>query len=209
MKLEHGVLALITLSLGSVACSSSPAAPFNTLPNSQATALRLQNYEPPAAVGATPSGAAVPTIPGLPPEITAWMNQGAKSVPQLIPPNLLPPGLIPGLGGAVPGVAPPDTTPRFHNFRVLGSAPVGDESAREKIAKILGDKDSFESGGPTCMYPEMGLTWNGNGAQNDVLISFSCRQVAGFNFPWPHGGTNLKPDAIKGLTEVATKIFPQ
>src|SRR4051794_32094063 len=75
-------------------CASTPAAPFDQLKTANLTAYRLQNYEVPSAVpgaSATP-GAAVPAIPGLPPEIQGWIQQGAAGLSQLIPPGLLPGG---------------------------------------------------------------------------------------------------------------------
>src|SRR3982751_6609778 len=90
---------LAVLSLAGAACASAPAAPFDTLKTANATAFRLQNFEPP-----TPApGAALPApgapIPGLPPEIQNWIQQGAQGLTQLIPPVLLPPGLVPGAPG--------------------------------------------------------------------------------------------------------------
>src|SRR5262245_15802254 len=109
MRKPHFALAAI-LSLTGMACASAPAAPFDTLKTSNVTAFRLQNYEPPApAPGAAPPapGAA---IPGLPPEINAWIQQGASGLSQLIPPGLLPPGMVPGAPAAAP---PAPDAPRF------------------------------------------------------------------------------------------------
>ncbi|MCC6645761.1 MAG: hypothetical protein IT374_09345 [Polyangiaceae bacterium] len=200
--------AFVVASLAAAGCSSSPAAPFNQLPGSPATAFRLQNYEPPptAATSAVPGLSA---IPGLPPQIQAWMGQGAAGLGQLIPPGLIPPGLIPGMPTATAPVAQPDAQ-RFHGFRILQGTQLMDESTKEKIAKILGDKDNFESTGGSCMYPEMGLTFSPmGGVQNDVLISFSCRQVQAFNFAWPHNGTAMKASTVEKMAGIVNTIWPQ
>src|SRR6185436_7383714 len=107
-KMSHGVLGgLALLALASAGCAGKPAAPFDTLKNSQLIALRLQNYEPPTP----PPGAAAPQggglIPGLPPEIQSWIGQGAQGLQQLIPPGLLPPGMMQG-APAAPAAPPVD-----------------------------------------------------------------------------------------------------
>ena len=202
--------AFVVVSLGSMGCASSPASPFNQLPGSQATAFRLQNYEPPpaaatAAVPGLPAG-----LPGLPPQIQQWMGTGAAGLGQLIPPGLIPPGLIPGMPTATAPTAAPDAQ-RFHGFRILQGTQLMDESVKEKIAKILGDKDNFESTGGSCMYPEMGLTFSPTmgGPSNDVLISFSCRQVQAFNFAWPHNGTATKASTVEKMAGIVNTIWPQ
>jgi len=213
MDSKLGLCAAVALVATTIGCAGSPAAPFNSLPNSQVTALRLQNYEPPAAPAAAPGAAGVPTIPGIPPEIQSWVNQGAAGLRQLIPPGLQ----IPGLGtlpGANPGPATPasvDQAPRFHGFRILQQSAVMDDGTRDKIAKVLGDASNFESGGPGCMYPEMGVSFSPSmGAPpNDVLISFSCRQVAAFNFAWPHQGTTMKASTVEKLADIVHRIWPQ
>ena len=68
-------LGSVVLSLAAVGCAGQPAAPFDTLKTSNVTAFRLQNYEPPATAGATPT--APGAIPGVPPEIQQWIQQGA------------------------------------------------------------------------------------------------------------------------------------
>jgi hypothetical protein len=193
---------LVVLAFASVGCAGKPAAPFDTLKTAQVTAFRLQNYEPPAtAPGAAPAAG----VPGLPPEIQSWIQQGAQGLQQLIPPGLLPPGLIPP-GGAVPGVAAQpavDTTPRFHGFRILSQTQVIDEDLKEDLADVLGDDNHAG-----CMYAEMGLSFAAGGPANDVLISFSCNQVQARTFAWPHPSTGMKPGTVKELSEVVQKLFP-
>jgi hypothetical protein len=206
------VLALTSvLAVGAVGCAASPKAPFDTLKDSNATAYRLQNYEPPEQTAA--AGAAAPgAIPGLPPEIQQWIQQGAQALPQLIPPGLLPPGLIPGAPtAAAPAAA---NIPRFHNFRILGQSQIMDPDVKEKLAKVLGDEDSFDNGSARCapgtIYPELGLSWSaGPGASNDLLISFSCSQVVSRSFAWPHPATGMTPSTTEELTKIVQKIFPQ
>jgi hypothetical protein len=201
-------LVTATLTLG---CAGKPAAPFDTLKTSNLTAYRLQNYEPPApAVGAAPGAGAA--IPGLPPEIQTWIQQGAAGLQQLIPPGLQIPGLT------TPGAAPApvaDTTPRFHGFRILSQTQVLDPELKENMGELLGNEDSFDNKlarcAPNVFYAEMGLSFtSGPGVQpNDVLISFSCNQVVSRSFSWPHPATGMKPDTVKELSEAVQKLWPQ
>ncbi|MGC4089413.1 MAG: hypothetical protein QM756_16295 [Polyangiaceae bacterium] len=206
----------LAASLGAVGCASQPVAPFDTLKTSNLTAFRLQNYEAPAAATTTPAatpGATGITIPGLPPEVQTWVQQGAQGLTALLPPGLLPPGL-PGATAAAP--APVAEVPRFHGFRILGQTQVMDADLKEKLGKILGDEDSFDNKAARCapgvLYAEMGLTW-ATGApgqpSNDVLISFSCSQAVSRSFSWPHPATGMTADTVKSLTEVVQKLWPQ
>ena len=195
---------LLLTFLGSVACASKPAPPFDTLKTANVTAFRLQNYEPPAAQQAPAGGG----LPGLPPEIQKFVQQGAQGLQQLIPPGLLPPGL---LGGGQPGAAPapqPQNVPRFHGFRILSQTPVIDEGLKEELADLLGEEDNFDHKHANCMYAEMGLTFNSGGPPNDLLISFSCNQVNARSFGWPHGATGMKPKTVQELSEVVQKLWP-
>lgn len=196
---------LATVALGASACASTPAAPFDTLKSANVTAFRLQNYEPPAQTSAT--GAAA--IPGLPPQILQWAQQAAPALQQMIPPGLIPPGLIPGLSGTVGGM-PAQDTPRFHGFRILEQVAVIDQGLKEQLGELLGEEDSYQTQHANCMYAEMGLSFSNNPAAppNDVLISFSCNQVQGYNFVWPHPRTGMTPDTVKTLSEVVTRVFP-
>jgi hypothetical protein len=202
---------LLTGLLG-MACASAPAAPFDSLKNANATAYRLQNFEPqaatPAAAGTAPGG--VPAIPGVPPEVMTWIQTGAQSLQQLIPP-----GIIPGVGGAQAGLpAAQPEAPRFHGYRILSQTQVMDADLREKLGKILGSSDSFDNQYARCapgvIYPEMGLSFTaGPTAQpSDVLISFSCSQVVSRSFAWPHPATGMKPETVKSLSEVVQKLWP-
>lgn len=208
-----GCVALAALS--SFGCASQPAAPFDTLKNSNLTAFRLQNYEPPPTAAGTPAPTTPGAIPGLPPEIQQWITQGAQGLQALIPPGLIPPGLIPGAPNAAPAPAPDANVPRFHGFRILGQTQVMDPELKEELAKILGDEDSFDNANARCapgvLYAEMGLSFTqGPGAPaNDVLISFSCSQVVSRSFGWPHKATGMTPETTKALTETVQKLWPQ
>ena len=206
------ILAAAVFAIGAFGCASAPKAPFDTLKDSNATAYRLQNYEPPEQAAAPLPGAAPGAIPGLPPEIQQWIQQGAQALPQLIPPGLLPPGLIPGAPTTAAPVAA--NVPRFHNYRILGQTQVMDPELKEKLAEVLGDDDSFDNASARCapgtIYPELGLSWSaGPGASNDLLISFSCSQVVSRSFAWPHQATGMKPGTTEELTKIVQKIFPQ
>ena len=191
------ILAAAVFAIGAFGCASAPKAPFDTLKDSNATAYRLQNYEPPEQAAAPLPGAAPGAIPGLPPEIQQWIQQGAQALPQLIPPGLLPPGLIPGAPTTAAPVAA--NVPRFHNYRILGQTQVMDPELKEKLAEVLGE-----------LLLELGLSWSaGPGASNDLLISFSCSQVVSRSFAWPHQATGMKPGTTEELTKIVQKIFPQ
>jgi hypothetical protein len=200
---------LLTGLLG-VACASKPAAPFDTLKNANATAYRLQNYEPQQAAPVAGAPGAAPAIPGLPPEIQSWIQTGAQSLQQLIPPGLIP-GL-PSATAALPAAAP--EAPRFHNYRILSQTQVMDPDLREKLGDILGSAKSFDNQYARCapgvIYPEMGLSFTaGPTAQpSDVLISFSCSQVVSRSFAWPHPATGMKPETVQDLTAVVQKLWP-
>ncbi|MEI9953641.1 MAG: hypothetical protein WDO74_32850 [Pseudomonadota bacterium] len=191
-------------------CAGTPAAPFDQLKTANLTAYRLQNFEPPAAV---PGAAATPgapglTIPGLPAEVQAWIQQGASGLSQLIPPGLLP-------GGAGSVLPAADTTPRFHDFRILSQTQVLDPELKESLGKLLGDKDSFDNAqarcAPNVFYAELGMSFTSStgGPPNDLLISLSCNQVVSRSFAWPHPATGMKADTAKKLTDIVKNIFPQ
>jgi hypothetical protein len=213
MRLSTSSCALLTVAFAAAGCASTPAAPFDSLKSANATAFRLQNFEPPAAAAiptAAAPGAAAP-IPGVPPEIMTWIQQGAQGLQQLIPP-----GLLPGLPGAAPAPAAPVAaqTPRFHGFRILSQTPVMDPELKEELGKLLGDSDSYDNKYARCapgvIYPEMGLSFSaGPTAQpSDILISFSCSQIVSRSFAWPHPATGLKPDTVGKLTEAVQKLWP-
>jgi hypothetical protein len=194
------------VALSALGCASSPAAPFDKLKESQTTAFRLQNYEPPPP---PPGAAAGAMIPGLPPQLQQWIEQGAQGLQQLIPPGLLPPGLFPQ-GGQPALPAAQDTTPRFHTFRILSQTPVIDEDLKEKLADILGDEDNFQTEHANCSFAEVGLAFSPPpGPQsNDLLISFSCNHIMPQTFAWPHPSTGMKPSTVKELSEVVNKLWP-
>ena len=192
-------------------CAGTPAAPFDQLKTANLTAYRLQNAEATSAVpgaAATPGAAPTLTIPGLPPEMNAWIAQGAAGLSAVLP------GLVPG-AGAVPGLPAADTTPRFHNFRILSQTQVLDPELKETLGKLLGDKDSFDNVqarcAPNVFYADLGLSFTSStgGPPNDMLISFQCNQIVSRSFAWPHPATGMKPDTVKKVAEIVLKIFPQ
>jgi hypothetical protein len=146
-------------------------------------------------------------IPGLPPEIQGWIQQGAAGLSQLIPPGLLP-------GGAAAIVPAADTTPRFHDFRILSQTQVLDPDLKESLGKLLGDKNSFDNADARCapnvFYAEMGLSFTSQvgTAPNDVLVSFSCNQIVSRSFAWPHPATGMKADTVRQMSSIVQKIWP-
>jgi hypothetical protein len=182
-------------------CAGNPVAPFDTMKTAPMTAYRLQNYEPPPQPVAAP--AAPGQIPGLPPEIQKWVQAGAS----MLPPGLLPPGLLPG---TAPAAAPPvDTTPRFHNFRVLGMpANVIDPKLRDELIDIFGFEKNFDDTHGSCVYAEFGFSFARIGQPPaDVLVSLSCDQVQAQNFLWPHKSTGLTPETAARISKVGQAVF--
>ena len=204
-----------TLALAAVAtvaaltgCAGTPAAPFDQLKTANLTAYRLQNADAtPVVAGAAATPAAPIAIPGLPAEMNAWIQQGAAAVQQALP------GLLPGAAGAMLPQA--DTSPRFHDFRILSQTQVIDPDLKESLGKLLGDKDSFDNAqarcAPNVFYADLGLSFTSTAGPtpNDVLISFQCNQVVSRSFAWPHPATGMTPDTVKKLSEIVLKIFPQ
>ncbi len=144
----------------------------------------------------------------MPPEIQTWIQQGAAGLSQLIPPGLIP-------GGAAAVLPAADTTPRFHDFRILSQNQVLDPDLKDSLGKLLGDKDSFDNADARCapnvFYAEMGLSFTSTVGQapNDLLVSFSCNQVVSRSFAWPHPATGMKADTVKQLSAIVQKIWPQ
>jgi hypothetical protein len=189
-------------------CASAPAAPFDTLKSANLTAYRLQNYEVPANTPGAAPAAPGALIPGLPAEVQTWIQQGAAGLSQLIPP-----GLLPGAAAAVLPAA--DTTPRFHDFRILSQTQVLDPDLKDSLGKLLGNKDSYDNADARCapnvFYAEMGLSFTSQVGQapNDVLVSFSCNQVVSRSFAWPFQATGMTSDTVKQLSAIVQKIWPQ
>ena len=208
LKTSTLALAAVTTVAALTGCAGTPAAPFDQLKTANLTAYRLQNADATAPVaGATATPAVPVTIPGLPPEMNAWIQQGAAAVSQVLP------GLLPGAAAAVLPQA--DTTPRFHDFRILSQTQVLDADLKETLGKLLGDKDSFDNSearcAPNVFYADLGLSFTSTAGPtpNDLLISFQCNQVVSRSFAWPHPSTGMKPDTVKKLAEIVLKIFPQ
>jgi len=189
-------------------CAGTPAAPFDQLKTANLTAYRLGDATTPVP-GATAAPAAAPalTIPGLPPEMNAWIQQGAAGLQAAIP------GLLPG--AAAVGLPAADTTPRFHDFKIFNQTQVLDPDLKETLGKVLGDKDSFDNAQARCpsnaFFADLGLSFTSNSSPspNDLLISFRCNQIVSRSFAWPHPATGMKPETVKKIAEIALKIFPQ
>ena len=195
------VVGTLFLSIAAFGCASNPVAPFDSMKSAPMTAYRLQNYEPPPMAAAAPT--APGQIPGVPPEIQKWITAGAS----MLPPGLLPPGLIPGSGA--PATPPVDTTPRFHNFRVLGMPTnIIDPKLRDELIDIFGFEKNFDDSHSSCVYAEFGFSFARiNQPPADVLVSLSCDQVQAQNFIWPHKSTGLTPDTAARISKVSQMIF--
>lgn len=194
----------ITVFSFSTSCSSTLSQPFQNLKSQPITILRLQNYEPPQAA----PGANLPVQ--IPPQIQQWLGAGAA----LLPPGLVPPGLLPGSTPAA------TDGPRFHNFRVLGSAAVTDAKQRDEILDLLGKDSNFQAPRQQCMYAEFGIQIGQGPAPGapmgtpsstppaDILISLSCDQVQMFNYGWPYGAkTGFTQDSSKRFVTIVQKAF--
>lgn len=193
---------LVLLSIG---CGgSSLNAPFDSIKaaNSQATAYRLQNFEPPPpAPNAQPAGG----LGALPPQIQQYAQMAA---------GLLPPGMLQslGLGGQAQTAPPAPDAPRFHDFRILGYVPVADPANRDAIFDLFGHSSNFQAPKETCMFAEFGFQLaaapNPQAQPADVLVSLSCNQVKAFGFVWPYGAnTAFTPDAWKKMHDIVAKSF--
>ncbi|HOU89704.1 MAG TPA: hypothetical protein PLU22_01600 [Polyangiaceae bacterium] len=205
-----GMLAVAALSSGCVKAT----APFDQIKDASVIAFRLQNYEPPVAATPAPATPVAGILPGLPPEIQQWAQQGAQSLGQLMP-GLIPEGILQGLGGAAPAATAvttdnalryPETPP---NFRVLGQSPVMDPKLKKQLMAVFGKQANFQQSQASCLYAEFGVRFVvPPSPPNDVLVSFSCNQVAARGFAWPYAGTGLKPDTVEKLADVINKLFP-
>ncbi len=168
---------------------------------------RLQNFEPPAQAALpapTQPGAAL--IPGLPPEIQTWVQQGMQGMCALQIPGLPPvPGCGAQAGAAVP-TAPVDA-PRFEGARILAQAQVMDPKIREQIVNIMGFDDNYGPKKSPCMYPELGISFMGQNPPANVLVSFSCNQIQARNFQWPHADSGLKDDTVVKFKNIVQQLF--
>jgi len=184
LKTSTLALAAATAIFALSGCASTPAAPFDQLKTANLTAYRLQNYEVPRPCQGRP-----PAAPGA--SFRAYRG-GSDLDPARSRRSLAadPAGLLPGGAAAVLPAA--DTTPRFHDFRILSQTQVLDPDLKESLGKLLGDKGSFDNADARCapnvFYAEMGLSFSSTVGQapNDLLVSFSCNQVVSRSFAWPH-----------------------
>jgi len=215
MKIRTYVLVVAGIASLSIGCKGSPAAPFNTLQDSQITVLRLQNYQDPvaAAPAATQPTATTPSlIPGLPglpipPEFQPQVQQAQTMICQMLPPGT--PGCTPTGQPTTQPVQVAPNAPMFEGFRIIGQAQVMDPDLREAIIDIFGYDKNFQAAKSPCMFPEFGMSFGGGGAQPpaNVLISYACNQVQARNFNWPHPDNGMKEKTVKSLNEVIQKLF--
>jgi hypothetical protein len=198
----------LALTLPAAAGCASRAAPFNDLDQAQVTILKLQGQPAPApgVPGTQPGQFPVLPIPGLTPEQQAQLQQGAQQLGQAV--GQMIPGLpIPGLPGATPVQQPQQT---FNGFVVLGSTPVADEETKDKLLDIFGDEDSFNRNVGPCFTPGMGVVFSDPTKGNiELMVSFSCNQVQGNGFRWPHPANGMTPDTSNDLRMIYQQMFMQ
>ncbi|MCU0694320.1 MAG: hypothetical protein MUF54_23275 [Polyangiaceae bacterium] len=214
--MRTSTLALVAVGVASVAigCKGSPAAPFNTLQDSQITAFRLQNYEAPTAQATLPPGTAttpslIPGLPGLPipPEFQPQVQQAQQMICGFLPPGS--PGCTPGGAPGMPTTPATQAAPMFEGFRIIGQAQVMDSDLREDLIDVFGYEKNFGSKKSPCMFPEIGFSFGSMGQQMpaNVLVSFSCNQVQARNFTWPHGDNGLTDKTNQELVSIVQKLF--
>jgi hypothetical protein len=202
-SLALGLLVVLPLAAG---CSGR-ASPFNELDNAQVTILKLQGQETPSAIpGAGAGGLPVLPIPGLTPDQQAQLQQAGNQILQGA--GQMIPGLqLPGLPGAQPTQQPQQ---RFNGFVVLGSAPVADENTRNKLLDLFGKDDSFSQSAGPCFTPGMGVVFSDPKKGNvELMVSFSCNQVQGNGFRWPHPANGMTPDSQNQLRMIYQQFFMQ
>jgi hypothetical protein len=84
-----------------------------------------------------------------------------------------------------------------------------DPELKKQLAKVLGSKKNFSNEHANCMYAELGIRFGQPPAPpQDVLISFSCKQVASRGFAWPHPSVGMKPETVKKLATIVNDLFP-
>ena len=214
MKTRTYVLIAAGVASLSMGCKGSPAAPFNTLQDSQITVFRLQNYQEPVAATTTTQPTAttqpslIPGLPGLPipPEFQPQVQQAQTMICQMLPPGT--PGCT-ATGQTTPQPAVAQNAPMFEGFRIIGQAQVMDPDLRESIIDIFGYSNNFDSSKSACMFPEFGMSFGGGGTQPsaNLLISYSCNQVQARNFNWPHPDNGMKEKTVKNLNEIVRSLF--
>jgi hypothetical protein len=211
----RGILGTVAVLVATSGCSvfmGKPKAPFDTMKDSSVLAFRLDPYEAPVVPAA---GTAQPVQSVLPPNLQQLLQQGVQGLSAIIPPGLIPPGLLQQGGTTAPTGTTPvvDNAPRFPemqpNYRIISQTQLIDPKTKKELARVLGRKKNFTTNQASCLLPELGVRWSVPPAPAyDVLISFSCNQVAARNFIWPHPAVGMKPETVKDLSKVVNKIFP-
>lgn len=208
MKPTSLTLAVLALgSLGAVGCASTPAAPFNTMPQAQTTVLLLQNNQAAAATSTTGTPDGTSILSSMPASIQSIITGAQSALPGLGSLPIQIPGLT--LPGATTQPTPAVAT--FQGYPILKQNGLMDESVREQLASIFGNADNFDNSGSPCMYPEMGIGWSSSTAgavNNEMLISFTCRTVEARTFAWPHPGRSMKQKTVQQLADLMPKLLP-
>jgi len=206
-SVRHAAVFGLALALPVVAGCSGRASPFNDLDNAQVTILKLQGQQTPSPIpGAQPGQFPTLPIPGLTPEQQAQLQQGAQQFGQAV--GQMIPGLqLPGMPGTQPVQQPQQT---FNGSVVLGSTPVADEDMKNRLLDDFGKEDNFNRNVGPCFTPGMGVVFSDPKKGNiELMVSFSCNQVQGNGFRWPHPANGMTPEVSNDLRMIYQQMFMQ
>lgn len=186
---------------------ASRTAPFNDMDQAQITVLRLGGLPQPQMTTTTATTGALPTIPGIPPELAAAGQQILQGVNQAAP-GLIPPGLIPGQQGTTTTTTQPPP-PTFQGFVILAQMPVPNDDMKNEILDIFGDEDSFNQQAAQCFNPGLGISISrpNQPMPVDLLVSYSCNQAKGTGFSWPYKSNGLTADTSQKLQKIYSQLF--
>jgi len=197
----------LALALPLVAGCSGRASPFNDLDNAQVTILKLQGQQAPSPIpGAQPGQFPTLPIPGLTPEMQGQLQQGAQQFGQAVG-QFIPGFQLPGMGGPTPVTQQPQL---FNGFVVQGSTPVADEDMKNRLLDDFGKEDNFNRNVGPCFTPGMGVIFSDPKKGNiELMVSFSCNQVQGNGFRWPHPANGMTPETSNDLRQIYQQMFMQ
>lgn len=193
-----GLVALLPLAVAAAGLTGCAArsAPFDQMDRAQITVLRLS--APQAAAPQT----AIPTIPGVPPELAAMGQAALQGLQNVVP------GLGNALPGLIPGAAQPQQAlPQFKGYGIMATSPVPD-NLKDELLDIFGHESSFSGQAQPCFSPGMGVVFQRqNGPQVELLISLSCNQVKMDGARWPFQVNGFTPETSGHLRQIYEKLW--